>query len=564
MMVPSALHFAESMGASDRLVSALASVIDATGPDGPRYPPRATSELVRLISARAFGRPMLELAHALRFAAELSPRRSWPTYFWGAAAASPSSFRAVTDGALARAGRRPDPPPIEARTTAVAWIGESAPFEISYGRLPLLTALLELMVDLVGFEPLDAVALGLTDRDRGEAVIREAANALSRLLYEALRDHLPAGTAQRRCLTLLSALRSRVGVGFGGGVELGPEHVDDEFVLEHWSATAAEAGEDNRTFTSFVASIARLRTALEYAKTRSGMRRAAPIGGDHDAGETDIAEDAVLGVLEEASGMRDALDALSAPSAGSVKFLNKREVESITLLADCGRQVLALPLSMVRAAVFGDRQSQLLQAVRRRLPDAEVTALVDERHIGAYAERCERWRGVIRQIDVARRAALHVLIVNRRPAGAALMAELEPEVASADLPALAAGAASNVVSLRGGSLAGRVVDALATGAGGERVDAVLAAARRIHGRVSRKGFEAEKVEDPETVAAFEASAPVLGSIGGRLASFLAVLDPALGEDGGAAREAEDHTWFAVVFRALYAARDGGARSDAAS
>ena len=83
---------------SNELASTLAAVLDSSGDEGGRYDARTRRSLVQTIAARAYGKPLLELAYLIAAVDRLSGRHGYVGFFWGVQAATSGAFRAAVLG----------------------------------------------------------------------------------------------------------------------------------------------------------------------------------------------------------------------------------------------------------------------------------------------------------------------------------------------------------------------------------------------------------------------------------------------------------------------------------
>ena len=95
---------------SHELASTLAAVLDASGDEGGRYDARTRRSLVQVIAARAYGKPLFELAYLIAAADRLSGRHGYVGFFWGVRAANPGAYRAA---ALSSAAQSKAPKEVE-------------------------------------------------------------------------------------------------------------------------------------------------------------------------------------------------------------------------------------------------------------------------------------------------------------------------------------------------------------------------------------------------------------------------------------------------------------------
>lgn len=518
-------------GTSSELAAAFEMLSDATGDDGPRHAPKVCRDVARAICCRTYASGILELCHFLRMAERASPH-GYEHMMWGMTTVRASAFREAFGG-----------------TGSVGV--EADGFMVAFSRMPFLAALLEFLVSTVGYAVVDAAVRPLLALG-GDASVSEQANELSRAVYAYLKDHLPTAQVQRKFRALVAFLECHAGTGFSR------DDVDDDAVLAFWRGGAddTEGGgdgmEDFRTFRSAFLAFVRLRQALGLALDKRAVRFAASIGGDREAGEVDPAS--LLAVVETVEEEANPLRRLAEPPASTVKFLNGKETAALDLLFECGTEADALPLSWLRAEVFGRGQARLTQAGRRKLTPSEmagaIVASVDE----TYEGRRAGFVAGADHLDRVLMAGAHALLGHRDPMGGAVLLALRPDLDLAAVrDALGETPPGNVVALRQDDAARRAVEILA---GPEHVDAdvaeALLAARQAYLGIARQGFRDEDQADPDVRAGLAAGAEAVLAVRGRVRTFGARLDgvslPAGGWDG---QFAADKEVFLDRFAALY-------------
>lgn len=130
--------------------------------------------------------------------------------------------------------------------------------------------------------------------------------------------------------------------------------------------------------------------ALELAESRVAVESAAPLGNDRLAGEVDPPFTARL--VDALGEWRSPLDALGDGSADPIKWLKRREAESLDLLLECGPAASKPPLSLMRAETFGRCQSRITQALRRDSGADVLADLIDCTESESYREREATYR----------------------------------------------------------------------------------------------------------------------------------------------------------------------------
>lgn len=529
-------------GRSAALDQALRTVAEADLGAGPKYSPLVVRDLTRTISARAYGKPLLELMHLIRIAEAAGGRHGWPAILFAVPVARAAAFRGVIQ--KASAGCRAFDVDFALVEDGVEIAYPDGRFRVTYGRMAFLAALVEFAITALGWRAVDGVFRGWLDDRFALRAAGPHANTLSRLLYDHLKDHLPTAQAlrsYRRLTRFLMAVR-------GDGFTL--DDLDDAMVLAFWSRGDEEPDDDGgdiRTFRAAVEQVARLRSAMRAGLERRSVDSAVPIGGDRSAGEVD--PDTLLGVLEAHDGPGDPLRQLASPPASTIKFLNGRETDALDLIAALGAQGPALPLSVLRVETFGAAQGRLTQAIRRRADAVEVAALVGLAQCESYGERSEQWDRLDHQLHRLSLAALAALLEAGRAEAAVELLAQAPDADLSPLRGVASGSGDGRVVALGGILAALADPDVVGGRAAEVVGQARAALRAI----SRRGFSVEDRRDPASGDGFAAGAPAVRAVRDLLNGLRRAVDTALPLAERDHRFEADRTVFAARFSALYEA-----------
>lgn len=489
---------------SPELQAAFRTVAEADLGGGPKYAEPIMRALSRTVAARAYGKPMLELCHLLRVADGVGGRHGWPALIFGVPVARAAAFRAHVQEAAGRNSAFGSDFLLESDGVTLAY--PDARFTVSYSRMGFLAALLELMVTALGFRAVNEAIRAWLDAPFEAARAPAHANALSRLFYDHLKDHLSSAQSLRVFARLVAFLERDRGSGFT------IDDLDDRAVLDYWHrsvVTGEEDGAELRGFRAVTERVGLLRSALQAAFERHAVDHAMPVGPDRESGEIDPGT--LLSILEIHEGEADELRALTAPPAGAVKFLTGREVAELDLIARLGSHAGALALSVLRCATFGAVQARLSQALRRRAPTHEVAALIGLDRCETYDHRLDQWRILEDRLERMALAALAVLVeADRADAAMEVLARLP----TADLSGLrdlvpSAADGDNVVALRPGGTAGMVAAMADSKVVGPEVAALIADARRALRGLARTGFTPDDRRRPDVVDGMAAGAPLV-------------------------------------------------------
>ena len=537
---------------SDELRATFRQLAEIDGPHGPKFPRRVLMELAARIVGRAYEPMLLELCHLAR-AAQLAGgappdgRRGgaggagFEWLFWGVEEVRAGAFRAAFLGADGSFAGVAPPPAVhededEGRTGAAndaLHAGDDAltvaysdgRFELRYGRMVDLAAMMELLVSTLGYralvDALDPLAAPAVDR----GAVAGAARDLARRLYEWLGDHLPAAQAQRKFHAMIAFLEEAVGADFT------EEDIDDEAVLRFWlrhvaptdgEAAAGGASADFRGYrNTFLAFLALARVLAEGAEL-GRFEPHASIGSDYEAGEIDPAAESAA--TPEGAAETDPLVRLQEEPAAAVKALNRRELALLQLPVGENDGVRRLPRSYLRAECFGPVQNRLSQALRRKAGAAELAAVVAAGPDPGYRARIEALKKADAHVRRVAKACLYVLHRMGGDAGGS---------------GRDGGRAETGAGARSGSGTVPVLDFR-----------LLGEARKAFEGLNRAGFERSAPSDPGLAPAYGALADELPRVSERLGAVLRTLGP---PDSWEGAEAEDRPVFSRTFARLYGA-----------
>ena len=347
-------------GKSGELNAAFHNVAEVTTPVGDlKYPPKVCRDLAQAIVCRNYAKPVLQLCHLVNAADACGRgRESYERFFFGGLRAIPRNFMAATEDALANRGWRRAG--FECGGEGIVIRYQSSVFNVTYSRMPLLTALLDFLIGIESYAEVDAVLSEMLSDCTDDTAVKKAANTISRHIYRYLSRHLPSAQNAAKFNHILKFLKNR---STDRSIL-----IDDATVLEFWSAhgdAEDRRSGDFRAFRTVLDAFVAFQRALELAEDYAAVQRAAPVGSDREAGEID--PEALSGIFDVPGQWESPLPLLAEEPVKRIKFLTNREKESLQLLLDLGPMSRRLPLSLLRAEVFGSIQSRITQALRRKV-----------------------------------------------------------------------------------------------------------------------------------------------------------------------------------------------------
>jgi len=468
-------------GKSEALRSALACISEASAADGgPRYAARVCRALGRIVVCRSYAKPIMELSHLLACASVRDGR--FEDVFWGIDRASVGEFR------RSFADFENVSPRVQVTDDGVTHKLSDGDFQVSYGRMPFLAALLEFMIMALGYQKIDELTKPLTQTSLSESRVLDVAKSLQRSLYGYLKDHIPPAQRQRRERHFLNYVAER------GGNRTGADAISDSIVLDYWVAFADKDDIEAKTYRGVYETAVRLITALDSAQDRLAGSHAASIGTDYEAGEIDPADIEVVSVaLDEGEGP---LARIQEICGEQIKFVNSNEADlfsEIPLATGTGRR---LPVSVLRNGVFGASQLRMTTALRRKTSMKDVFPSIADK---IYRTKLQTYRDAIEVTERLALASFWLLHQERRAEAINLALRLAPDLNwEALLGSTDEDQADNVVSLvRTNAI--QNFYATEARAKGNELESLLADAKRAWRSVNRAGFKEPSPHDVDIV-----------------------------------------------------------------
>lgn len=532
-------------GKSAELAAALQLVEEAEALGQRRFSRQVCHELGTLIVCRNYAPVLHELCHLVQIADQCGryPDRV-ERFFWGAGPARPAVFRGVVEPHLPSDR-------ISLTDNGVALDYGDGSFAVSFGRMPLLAAMMEFLVTTLGYLAVDDLVQGLREGDFSKAAVSAQSKSLAKQLYGYLATHLPSAQEQRKLHRLLGFMSRHRPEGFD------LHAIDDDSILRFWreeSLTDNNDGLDFRTYATVYRMFVDFHRVLGSLAESAGLDAPLPLGGDRDSGEVD--PDRIQRQLEIIDRDRTSLGWLADSPADRIKFLNRKEHDDLQRLVEDGDTGRALALSLIRCEVFGKGQSRITQALRRKVDAQTLRSLTEQPAQADYAD----WLGQLRKhqahLDKVLQASLHVLLRGESEQSLALLSELAGEMDLTPLrqlwPSAQADDDDKVVALGTAAIGKRLASMLSDPAvvGPELAGIATSAARAFKG-LSRQGFRDEELDDAEVIAGYEQAGPLLIALKAQLAGFVATLEahePGNGWDGQFDR---DRGVFSEHFQRLY-------------
>lgn len=526
-------------GKSGELTAVLHTLAETDVDGESKFSPMICREIGKIIVCRTYATPVLELCHLIVAAGELAARAGrYEMLFWDTGVARTSSFHSYCDQAFNEYSGAL----LEVTPSGVTLNYEDGAFTVQFSRMPVLSALLEVMLTALGYADIDEALQEMLGSGASKKSVSECANGLSRLIYSYLREHLPTAQSQRKFRKVLAFCEDDV------------DAIDDALILNFWQEASLEIekGVDFKTFDSVLLTFVRAIQAVEAARDLSAMRYAGSIGSDREAGEID--PDTLCETLDSVDETISPLFKLTSSPLNMVKFLNKLECAHLEMLLHSGVQALRLPLSVLRSDVFTKPQARLTQALRRKASEEDLIALISEGPNETYLERQSEYQNLRQHLERSVYASLHALLQARSKNLIPLLLKLSPHVDFAPLARhlIDDDDNDNVVSLHQGSIADRFMELMQDPETvGVELAEIMENAQTAHAGNARKGFK-EDPSDPDLIHAFHEGANVLLDIACDIDAYLERLESLnLAGGGWQSQFSYDRTVFCGQFSKIY-------------
>ncbi len=531
---------------SDELQATLQAISETSDGHQIKFKPAVSRRLTRWIVCRSYTGPIHELCHLVHIASQIDRSAGFENFFWGPGPATAQSFRRKIGDGL---GLNPAAA-IEHLPSTVHVNYLDGEFAIAHTRMPFLSALLEFLTSTLGYATVLEILEDILVSSATRAQVSDTANVLSRRLYAYLNSHLPAATAQRKYRAVTEFMVARR----NGAAHA--ENITDDMVLNFWIASSADEAGDFKTYRKVVKLFINVRDALTAAQQQGAFHRISSIGTDRENGEIDPG--AIDAALEEIHERRAPLDLLDAAPANEIKFLNKSERSTLELLIESGNTAQILPLSILRAEIFGAVQARMTQALRRGTsPATVIEANANQAANIGYETGAKDFEKTANNLERALLASFYHLAMAGDDAAISILLEMQPDIDLSPLAAVISDTDTtpdNVVSLHGvKEQRSAFTTVLNNHATCPALAEFVADSKQAANRISRKGFaKPDTGSSTEEIAGFSSAVDALLDIHKSLSRFTTLL-PRIAEsrNGWVAMDAIDREIFFDQFRQLY-------------
>ncbi|WP_419799214.1 MAG: hypothetical protein ACNI26_05995 [Terasakiella sp.] len=530
-------------GKSSELSAVLHTISESEANGEPKFSPNVCRELGKIVVCRTYATPIMELCHLIVCAHDLSPQKNrYEFLFWDSGAAHSSNFRHYCHSTL----QNDNSDRLTIDTNGLQIQYNDGGFAIQFSRMPVLSALMEFLLTALGYCDIDDIFQTMLNGALNRKSVSEAANALSRLVYAYLREHLPTAQSQRKFRKILAFCEDDV------------DAIDDSMILNFWQEASIDEdkGVDFKTFDSVLSTFIRAIQAVESARSLMALNYAGTIGSEREAGEID--PDILSETLDSVSETISPLMQLGSPPVDRVKFLNKQECAHLENLLGAGELALRLPLSILRANIFTKSQAKLTQALRRQQNARQLKEIIAQGPEETYQDRQITYQNLRNHIERSVYASLHALALARSHETISIMLRLNPNIdmspLSQHLGLDTTTDQDNVVHLHSKRIADHFIELVQNSENvGQDIAQLMQNAQTAYSGLSRKGFKDDLSQSPDLVQAFSLGASLLLDVARDIEAFLERLDQIrLAEGNWQKQFSHDLAVFCGQFDKIYA------------
>lgn len=486
--------------ASEVLFNDFRSIAEATTPaGGPRYALRPTLIwLARFLVGRGTGpnrdSAIFELCHLVLFVESTrAEHESRDSFFLGQERITTSAFKTYFESrapAIASCAL-----PMELTSSGVSISLSEHIFEVRFSRMPALVALYEFLISMDSFkyfETLDQAFSALNAGSGHTDSLRAATQSIASVARQYRTDHLPNEWLREKFNSVITFLKQR-------HQDNDVIDISDDDLLEFWRDHASTKG--FRSYRNVFDAFVRFIQAHTEEIWIQNLENSKPLGTDRELGE--VEPDAAGDSVWETGEWISPFEILDTEPANRINFFKKSsEREPLEALMEYGPYAVALPLAFLRFDTFGQIQIQISNDLRVKRGAESVRQRITCDNARSYSENKSQLDSLSSHVDKLEKAALYALHrTSSAPEGDNITPLATLHVAPTDTLEIPA----------------------------DRMQTLMNEAEQVFHHMTRKGFQAVDLDDPEGDPAegFRVSAGALVTIAGILNGYrskLAALD----------------------------------------
>jgi len=371
--------------ASTELLMALQGVVEATAGNGRRRHHRqATDRVILMIASQNYGTALYGLCHLL---AAISASGKYIHELLITEDTLSARFVA------ARFDEADLPDNIVLEEDCLIFYAKpgKAWFRFNFARSASLVCLLDLLIELLGYDIIEAHYQALAVKPNPDT-IRTTANSMAKSLYEYLKDKLPSAAAQSRAETFIAYLQKTDNqtdndTGYAA-------KIDDNLIWQFWDQHKQDDHLRLRLYQSCVQAWAQFRHALSLSKTETLSQFDKEFWEYENQVSFDIYERNEKGIdlLGEADtqSLFEILTAISADNLSFIKCLNNKEIAALKPFCQLDREALFLIRSALRTAIFSPIQAQLVEQRRKQIDSQPFLTSLEKMDDASFIQQGER------------------------------------------------------------------------------------------------------------------------------------------------------------------------------
>ena len=361
-------------GPSHELLDLIRTIFDVTVADGRlRHSEQARQNLLKVLAGHSYAKAIFPLCHFL----SVSAQKGVALYHWFAMP-QPVTARSLELGLQSTAS------PLIGRhqKTTSEVIRHNQTFDVNLAHIAKHSALLDLILEVIGYDQLEAFYNHLATAKSGQDVTT-VSNDISREMYHFLKNHMATASAEKKARSLRDFLAARYGVNQTVGVS----DIDDELIFDFWIQFSLDADSKFRLYSNCVQSWMIFRHAIRAA-TISRFQHESSLEAlneqgqaildriDHHTAQTmfdDAGENAPVG---------SQLSKISPAELQTIKLITTTEHDQLAQFLDFSDDGPGLILTILRVATFGPVQARLIEASRQK--KNQLHAMDSTVHPAAY------------------------------------------------------------------------------------------------------------------------------------------------------------------------------------
>ncbi len=278
--------------------------------------------------------------------------------------------------------------------------------KISEQQLPLAIAMIEFLIEALGFEVVYQAyrKFSLTADNFN---VKTTTKAFSATLYRFLGEHLPSASSRQMAQLLSNYLKSSLQattpnrLGDLAPKDITPEDVTDEIIFNFWCDYANDETVSFRLFTTAAQAWITYRTAIKLAASDAFTTHQSFEQLFQEEQYNPSAEGGNKKPIQSASTLSDVIGQISAPTrwiddltsapCDEIKFFTKVEQEDIGLPLLTGEAFGQLVLTCLRVSVFSPIQNKIVQEKREK-SSVSCASIFNQISKDSYATVMKRWQ----------------------------------------------------------------------------------------------------------------------------------------------------------------------------